>query len=205
MRTAFKSELVCVTLDARNAFNSIFRSALLEALVGPFSSLRGYFRSAYAASSRLLFRSEDAWIVISSTCGGKQGDTAMPALFSLAIHPCFVDVGALFDIHIFGYLDDITIVGRPGRVALAIPEISARLFRIGLNLNTSKCDVYGGTSLSVPIPMRNLPISLPSSTMPLSKLFAKSQKFPKRTSAPDIFGTSISLNVWAASVLQISR
>ena len=73
----------------------------------------------------------------------------MPAFFSLGIHPAFVDVGHAFGVTIYGYLDDITIVGRPDRVLLAAQEIARRLALMGLHLNKSKCEVYGCGSESL--------------------------------------------------------
>ena len=143
------SNMVCIALDAKNAFNSIERDSILSQLVGEFAPLRGYFKTAYSRNSRLLFRSGSVWEEIVSCRGGKQGDTAMPAFFSLGIHPVIVDIGLKFGVSVFGYLDDITIVGRPDQAIAAVLEIERRLKLIGLDLNKTKCEVYGCASQSV--------------------------------------------------------
>lgn len=140
---------VIITLDCKNAFNSLTRSSILEQLTGIFSPMRGYFQFAYGSTSRLLFRKFEKWSILSSSCGGKQGDTAMPAFFSLAMHPVIRDIASKYNVSCFAYLDDITIVGRADHAVKAAQEIERRLASIGLYLNKSKCDVFGCGAQSV--------------------------------------------------------
>ena len=139
---------VCVTLDCKNAFNSMFRRSIRD-VVSTIPYFAGYFNSAYARPSRLLVRQGDKWNVVTSSRGGKQGDTAMPALFSLTLHPVIADITTLFRCLCLAFLDDITLVGTPQEVVAAVREIERRLATIGLELNRSKCEVYGADAEEV--------------------------------------------------------
>ena len=134
----------CVaTIDCSNAFNRIARKSILAQLRGPFSGMLGYFRFAYGKESRLLFKKKDGtWAHIPSSRGGKQGDTAMPAFFALGMHPAIEGL-ATEDLFPKGFLDDISVVGLPDQVLNAVRVIEERLHHLGLELNRSKCEVYG--------------------------------------------------------------
>jgi len=150
VRGKIQYERHCVaTLDCSNAFNTILRTAILSQLVGPFSGMLGYFRFAYGKDSRLLLKKTDgAWAHIPSSRGGKQGDTAMPALFSLGMHTAIEGLGT-DEVFVYAFLDDVTIVGLPNHVVQVAREIEARLSTLGLHLNKAKCEVYGTGAESV--------------------------------------------------------
>ena len=133
---------VCVVaLDCANAFNTLNRDAIKKALAGQFSGMRGFFKTAYSKPSRLLLRSGDSWKIIDSSHGGKQGDSAMPAFFSLAIHSAIE--GNHTGVDVFAFMDDITIVGNAKLAGPVIKEIEQKLADVGLKLNRKKCEVYG--------------------------------------------------------------
>jgi hypothetical protein len=90
-----------------------------------------------------MVRREGEWRVIWSSRGGKQGDTAMPAFFSLALHPAIADIATKYGVRVFAYLDDISISGPPDAAAAAASEIETRLLALGLQLNRQKCEVFG--------------------------------------------------------------
>src|SRR5206468_8572292 len=96
------SSHVFVKLDFTNAFNSVRRDIVREAVVSNVPCLRGYFDSAYGESSNLSFGD----FTVESAEGVQQGDPLGSLLFCLAINPLLHDIQSEF---LSGYLDDIGI------------------------------------------------------------------------------------------------
>jgi len=68
-------------VDLKNAFTSIARPAILEALERQFQSMKPWVRQAFQPAPLLIGRE-----VIWSTRGGQQGDPLGPFLFAAGIH-----------------------------------------------------------------------------------------------------------------------
>ena len=139
------SEHCIVTIDCENAFNSIFRTCISEAVRDPaFRNLAPLFDLCYSRPSRLLVRNPDmCWTIIPSTQGGRQGDSCMPAFFCLGIHSILQAIADRHNIVIKAYLDDITIYGGVASCTEATLEIEQMLKDIGLIINRTKSHVYG--------------------------------------------------------------
>ena len=93
-----------VKLDFSNAFNSIRRDAMREAVALHAPSLLGYVDSAYGAATTLKLGEH----VIESAEGVQQGDPLGPLLFCLTIQPLLRNIQSEF---VSGYLDDIGLGG----------------------------------------------------------------------------------------------
>jgi len=74
-------------IDFSNAYNTISRKVLAEAVCSETPSLRGIFRFFYNTPSALLVQVDGKMSCMLSVEGGRQGDPLMPFFFSLAIKP----------------------------------------------------------------------------------------------------------------------
>ena len=75
------SDHAMVKLDFKNAFNTLRRDSMLEALSNNIPELFAFVSSAYATSSWLQYENFD----IQSNEGIQQGDPLGPLLFSLTL------------------------------------------------------------------------------------------------------------------------
>lgn len=82
LRAQSKSaDFLVMKLDMANAFNSLSRSGMFEAVRATVPQLLPYVYNAYGNTTSLLFSS--VWI--ESRCGVQQGDPLGPALFALTL------------------------------------------------------------------------------------------------------------------------
>jgi hypothetical protein len=132
---------VICTLDCMNAFNSVTRSAIVEAIrchpnLRPLVPL---FLFEYGNHSDLI---SDGFAIKSET-GVRQGSVLGPLWFSLAIHAQLAQVHRRYskkDVKIWMYLDDITLLGPVEAVRDAQEEITAELLKMGLRIHRGKCE-----------------------------------------------------------------
>ena len=127
-----------VKLDLSNAFNSLHRSAILDAIASRVPHLYRYCFSAYSAPSSLIFGDFE----ISSEEGIQQGDPLGPLLFCLCLQPILEQIIAPLRI---GYMDDLTFGGPAPMVAQAVEDIQTLGEPLGLKLNPSKCEIINGS------------------------------------------------------------
>jgi hypothetical protein len=130
------SDKVLVKLDFANAFNSIRRDAVLEAVALHIPEVLAFANSAYGSATKLWFGDAE----IESAEGVQQGDPIGPLLFCLTIHDLLQNIHCDF---VAGYLDDISIGGSIESVFSAVQIIEADSLAIGLQLNHSKCEILG--------------------------------------------------------------
>ncbi|KAL0213539.1 hypothetical protein RCL1_007165 [Eukaryota sp. TZLM3-RCL] len=124
-------------LDFSNAFNSVKRSSISNSIINsPLVSLLSYFQAQYSTKSKLLFHSYS----VMSSSGVKQGDPLGPLLFCLAIYEVILNFKEIFpDIEVLGYMDDLTLLGRPEDLKAALPVFASIAAEVGLMLNAKKC------------------------------------------------------------------
>ena len=129
---------VLVKLDFTNAFNSVRRDVVREAVAANVPGLLGYSDTAYGETTHLTFGE----FVVDSAEGVQQGYTLGSLLFCLAINRLLLNIKSEL---VSGYLDDIGIGGEVSGVIADIRRIDREASACGLVLNHSKCEVIGLT------------------------------------------------------------
>jgi len=125
-----------VKLDFSNAFNTLRRDSMLEAVAVSLPHLMPFALSSYAEPS-ILWLGENT---ISSEEGVQQGDPLGPLFFCVTIQPLLANSGCEF---VAGYLDDIGLGDDVSKLGTNIRALEAKARLIGLSLNYSKCEVLG--------------------------------------------------------------
>jgi hypothetical protein len=139
-----------VSLDAKNAFNSVSRDVMLKALLAAPPAIRALYPMVaqfYLHDAELAVYDKDGKqaVKLKSKSGTRQGDPLGPLLFALAIHPVLTRVQAKMrgrGVYILAYLDDIYILGPPDAAADAARLMRTELGKINLRLNEDKCEAW---------------------------------------------------------------
>lgn len=135
---------VTLQLDAKNAFNTLSRNAMLKAVATRAPNLLPYAQWMYTPASQLHMAevphgSQPLW----SQAGVRQGDPCGPLFFSLALQDVLQHVQLMnSDVRIIAYLDDIFIQGSAEGVVLAYNLLQASAAEIGLVMQPKKSTVY---------------------------------------------------------------
>ena len=85
---------VVITTDAANAFNSVSRRAVVDALRRHFPSLLPFVEIFYAVDGDLVIRMPWGIEFVRSRCGVQQGGPLGPLLFALALQETLMQVQA---------------------------------------------------------------------------------------------------------------
>ena len=113
-RRQFRSDngVVMLTLDMRNAFNTLARDVMMIAVHAfGLHDLYNIVHFLYDVPSALFSEFVPG---LRSKQGVRQGDPLGPILFALAIHPTLQRLAAAHPrVTVRAYLDDITVIGRP--------------------------------------------------------------------------------------------
>lgn len=125
---------IVVKLDFSNAFNSIRRDVMLQAVFDYAPELYKFCSLAYSRESFLKFGS----FVVSSQEGVQQGDPLGPLLFCISIHNILGSLSSLLSV---GYLDDLTLGGSVDAVSHDVELILSEGPKLGLCLNVDKCEL----------------------------------------------------------------
>ncbi|XP_055339287.1 uncharacterized protein LOC129588896 [Paramacrobiotus metropolitanus] len=124
-----------VKVDFRNAFNTVSREVVLDAVKSHFPEYFAFFQSAYGHHSSLFIGEH----VMSSESGLQQGDPLGPLLFCLALQAVILTLNTELNAW---YLDDGTLGGLPESVQENFARVIEGARRIGLEINVTKWERY---------------------------------------------------------------
>ena len=132
---------VFVKVDFTNAFNCVDRQDFLKECRHQFPGLSRWAEWCYVQPTNLYFGVHS----IASERGVQQGDPLGPLFFALAIQPLLIQLHeGISDQGLqlaFSYLDDLVLAGEQQAVAGAFHIFKGAASQIGLEFNTSKCEV----------------------------------------------------------------
>ena len=148
-----RPNLVWLSLDAENAYNTVHRASALWAAEAHLPTLAPFANMCLSRRSRYLYwdhRGSHRWIYAQEGVG--QGDPLSPLYFSLAVRAPLERVrqrlhdmanpDELHDIHVYAYLDDV-LLAVPSRLAAAALTVATEELRTcGLVLNRDKCKAW---------------------------------------------------------------
>jgi hypothetical protein len=129
-----------VKLDFSNAFNSLHRDAMLNAVLEKAPGIYKFCHLSYSKPSVLVYNGHS----IHSREGSQQGDPLGALLFCCTIQQMLLSLVSELTL---GYMDDVTIGGPVSQVAQDVDTIRRKGKEIGLQLNDKKCELISKAAL----------------------------------------------------------
>lgn len=141
--TKQQQQFALIQTDFSNAFNSIARQAIFEAVEETCPELLPLVRFRYQAMN-IAYKDHVSTVDIPSSSGVSQGCPLSPALFQLVMSKVLRKARSQGRQGlIFSYLDDNSIVFKSMEEAVTAFETIAESARqVGLNLNITKCRIF---------------------------------------------------------------
>jgi hypothetical protein len=133
---------VILKIDYKNAFNSIFRGKMLQAVYESAPSLYNLALQSYQSTSHLFYSGQ----IIPSSLGVQQGDPLGPLFFCLTINHLVRKLKSRVNVW---YMDDGTFGGCALTAAKDLKIILEESPSIGLSVNSDKCELILGKSLTL--------------------------------------------------------
>jgi len=128
-----------VKIDFRNAFNTLRRDAVLEAIAKHFPELLSYAASTISSPADLQFGD----FVLLSEEGAQQGDPLGPLYFCLVFKELLESLKSEL---VLGYLDDVAVGDDASTVIKDFIHLEMTAKHLGLEVKRSKCEVIGHTN-----------------------------------------------------------
>jgi hypothetical protein len=133
---SMKPDEVFVKIDFRNAFNTLRRDSILEAVAKHFPELLHFAESTISQTSTLQFGD----FSLQSDEGAQQGDPLGPLYFCLTFKKLLDDRKSEF---VIGFLDDVAIGGEAACALEDFIQLEEAAKSIGLQMNHNKCEIVG--------------------------------------------------------------
>jgi len=138
-----------VKLDFKNAFNSVRRDKMLDAVQVLAPKIYPFVHCVYSSPSSLFWGERS----LQSSEGVQQGDPLGPLLFCLSLHRPCLDLSSEFCVM---YLDDVTLGGTTAGITHDLGVIKS-MEEIGLVLNNQKSEIICGDPVSKGTILSSLP------------------------------------------------
>jgi hypothetical protein len=145
LRAGHSADPSCVTVqvDWRNAFNTLRRDRMLDAVAQRCPALLPMAAWAYGRHSHLLVH-QSPGTVVSSQSGVRQGDPLGPLLFAITLQGPLEEVAAMGLARPLAYADDTFLQGAPAPTMRAFAALTALAVPLGLHSQPAKCAVHSG-------------------------------------------------------------
>src|SRR6218665_1713189 len=134
-------EQIFIKLDFANAFNTMRRDVMLQAVYDTIPELYAFAHQSYSAESILQFGSFE----IRSQLGPQQWDPLGPLLFCLPLQSVLRTLVSDFRV---GYLDDTSLGGNLDQIRIDLSTIANLELSMGLRLNRRKCEYLSDSQLT---------------------------------------------------------
>jgi len=153
---------VLISLDVKNAFNSLSRLAMAKGVMtSPMKYSFGFFHMCYHTPAQLIYHAASKVYKLMSRSGATQGTADGMQHFSLGQHPLLVEAATPYDdVHILSDADDSNIIGPPDQVTAAVRDVNRLFAENGLILK--KADILLGADLTT---MENDPTGTAADTL----------------------------------------
>jgi len=160
---------VFLALDFKNAYNSIARARICEAVAAITPGLGPFVRTLCRAETRHWFFDPAGAHVVSAVSGVDQGCPLSPVLFAIGIAPTLASLQQELrakdpEALVVSYLDDIYVVIRADLAPSALDYASSKFAALGLHLNPTKCKAWQprpGTGAESSFPPSLEPLRVP--------------------------------------------
>jgi hypothetical protein len=139
--------LACLSIDMKNAFNSLNRRVMLETVYAN-DELRACWNMVafgYGQPSLLFMHCDetvnDREAFLESSNGVRQGDPLAAMLFCLAMHSTYQSISQVVSAGCYAYVDDSHAVGTLEECWQVWERLPSLLAPLGLMINTTKCEL----------------------------------------------------------------
>jgi hypothetical protein len=145
LRAGLSADPSCVTVhvDWENAFNTLRRDHMLDAVAQCCPALLPMAAWAYGRHSHLLVH-QSPRTVVSSQSGVRQGDPLGLLLFALNLQGPLEEVAAMGLARPPAYADDTFLQGAPAPIMRAFAALTALADPLSLHSQPAKCAVHSG-------------------------------------------------------------